>query len=185
MLKSVLSFKARFAANRAFCCLIVGFFATVPAYPQTAAAKCPPVRELRDFVRVWNDAVIGPGSRSHACTLSLLTPDARITGVVPGKDGNAQRVIETPQQFIDWYRQHPNENFWERTLHSTIDVYENIARVTRTYEVRDTATSPVKATGIEDFELIFDGNKWRAFSLLWQDAVPGKPLPGRYLPSVK
>jgi hypothetical protein len=146
---------------------------------------CPPVHDIHDFVKVWNDAVIGPGSRSHTCTLGLLTPDARITGVVPGKDGKPQRVIETPQEFIGWYRQHPTETFWERTLHSSVEVYENVARVTRTYEVRASATSPVTSTGIEDFELIFDGNEWRAFSLLWQDAVPGKPLPSRYLPAGK
>ena len=143
---------------------------------------CKTVREIHDFVQVWNDAVIGPGNRSHACTLQLLTPDARITGVVMGKDGKPQLVIETPQEFVGWYQQHPKENFWERTLHSSVDVYENVARITRTYEVRASATSPVTSTGIEDFELIFDGRAWKAFSLLWQDATPGKTLPRRYLP---
>jgi hypothetical protein len=146
---------------------------------------CKPVHDIRDFVQVWNDAVIGPGNRSHTCTLGLLTSDARITGVVPDKDGKPQRVIETPQEFVGWYQQHPKETFWERTLHSSVEVYENVARVTRTYEVRASATSPVTSTGIEDFELIFDGSEWRAFSMLWQDAVPGKPLPLRYLPAGK
>lgn len=146
------------------------------------AGDCASAHTIPEFLKAWNDAVIGPGSRSHACTLGMLTPDARITGVMPEKDGKVQRVVETPQQFVDWYRQHPNEMFWERTLHSTVEVYENVARVTRTYEVRDSATGPVKATGIEDFELIFVEGEWKAFSLLWQDAVPGKPLPSRYLP---
>ena len=177
--------KARFLANRAFCfgALIAG--CTVSALSQQHAPACLPVHDVHNFVQVWNDAIIGPGSRSHACTLGLLTPDARITGVVPGKDGKLQRVIETPQEFVDWYRQHPTETFWERTLHSSVEVYENVARVTRTYEVRASAAGPVTSTGIEDFELILDGNEWRAFSMLWQDAVPGKPLPSRYLPGGK
>jgi hypothetical protein len=150
--------------------------------------QCKPVRNIQQFVQLWNDAVIGPGNRSHACTLQLLTPDARITGVVIGKDGNSSRVVESPQEFVGWYEQRPNETFWERTLHSSVEVYENVARVTRTYEVRSSPNGPVEATGIEDFELIRertagDSSEWRVFSMLWQDATPGKPLPPRYLSS--
>lgn len=145
------------------------------------AEPCKTVHNIQDFVKTWNDAVIGSGSRSHACTLQLLTPDARITGVVMGKDGSSTRVVESPSEFVGWYEKRPNETFWERTLHSSVEVYENVARVTRTYEVRASPTSPVTSTGIEDFELIYDGHEWRAFSMLWQDATPGKPLPPRYL----
>ena len=151
-----------------------------------AQSSCPTVHDLPDFLPAWTNAVIGPGNRSHQCTLALLTPDARITGVepdkTPGKDGHPNRIVETPEQFVAWYQNHPTQTFWERTTHSTIAVYENVARVTRTYEVRSTPTGPVTSTGIEDFQLIFDGKEWRAFSLLWQDATPGKPLPPGYLP---
>ena len=151
-----------------------------------AQSSCPTVHDLPDFLPAWTNAVIGPGNRSHQCTLALLTPDARITGVepdkTPGKDGHPNRIVETPDQFVAWYQNHPDQTFWERTTHSTIAVYENVARVTRTYEVRSTPTGPVTSTGIEDFQLIFDGKEWRAFSLLWQDATPGKPLPPGYLP---
>lgn len=146
------------------------------------AQDCKPVHDVHEFVQVWNDAVIGPGNRSHACTLHLLTPDAKITGVVMGNDGKSTRTVESPEEFVGWYQKHASETFWERTLHSSVEVYENVARVTRTYEVRASATSPVTSTGIEDFQLIFDGHEWKAFSLLWQDATPGKPLPARYLP---
>jgi len=159
----------------------ISFAPWVPAQsPSPAAAPCRPVRDVKDFVAVWNDAAIGPGSRSHACTQYLLTPDARITGVTIGKDGKSTRVVETPAEFVDWYRKRPEQTFWERTTQSTIEVYENVARVTRTYEVRTAESGPVTATGIEDFQLIFDGTEWRAFTMLWQDAAPGKPLPPRY-----
>lgn len=157
-------------------------WAFVLCTPLAYAQDCKPVHDVHEFVQVWNDAVIGPGNRSHACTLRLLTPDAKITGVVMGKDGKSTRTVESPEGFVGWYQKHPTETFWERTTHSTVEVYENVARVTRTYEVRASATSPVTSTGIEDFQLIFDGSEWKAFSLLWQDASPGKPLPGRYLP---
>jgi hypothetical protein len=153
-------------------------FCAVAAYAQDS---CKPVHDVHDFVQVWNDAVIGPGSRSHTCTLHLLTPDAKITGVIMGKDGKNSRTVESPQEFVDWYRKRPTQTFWERTTHSTVEVYENVARITRTYEVRASAASPVTSTGIEDFQLIFDGAEWKAFSLLWQDAMPGQPLPPRYL----
>ena len=155
-------------------------------HAQSPAQSCPTVHNVSDFLPAWTNAVIGPGNRSHQCTLALLTPDARITGVepdkTPGKDGHPNRIVETPEQFVAWYQNHPTQTFWERTTHSTIAVYENVARVTRTYEVRSTPTGPVTSTGIEDFQLIFDGKEWRAFSLLWQDATPGKPLPPGYLP---
>jgi hypothetical protein len=147
--------------------------------------SCPTVRDIHTFVQTWNDGVIGPGNRSHACTLSLLTPDARITGVILGKDGKSTRTTESPAEFVGWYQNHSNETFWERTLHSSIEVYENVARVTRTYEVRASATGPVQSIGIEDFQLMYDGQSWKAFAMLWQDATPGKLLPGRYLPHAR
>jgi hypothetical protein len=146
---------------------------------------CEPVKDIQQFVQVWNDAVIGPGGRSHACTLQVLTPDARITGVVLGADGKSTRLVESPQEFVGWYERRPKETFWERTLHSSVEVYDHVARVTRTYEVRSFANGPVTATGIEDFELIWDGEQWKVFSMLWQDASPGHPLPSRYLPKDK
>jgi len=172
--------------NRCAFLLSLIYVLSVSAFAQTT--NCKPVRNIQQFVQVWNDAVIGPGSRSHACMLQLLTPDARITGVAMGKDGKSTRIVESPKEFAGWYEQRPNETFWERTLHSSVEVYENVARVTRTYEVRSSPTGPVEATGIEDFELIRErdagnGSEWRVFSMLWQDATPGKPLPSRYLPS--
>ncbi len=156
-------------------------FAFVAASVGAGAVDCKPVRDVKDFVPVWNDLVIGPGGRDHSCTLRLLTPDARITGVVMGADGKSTRTVESAAEFVGWYEKRPTETFWERTLNSSVEVYENVARVTRTYEVRASAKGPVLATGIEDFQLIFEGGEWRAFAMLWQDATPGKPLPGRYL----
>ena len=164
---------------------------TCVASAQTPAEKsCRALRDIREFAQVWNDAVIGPGSRSHACTLQLLTPDARITGVVLDKDGKSTRIVETPQEFVGWYEHRPNETFWERTLHSSVEVYDNVARVTRTYEVRSSPTGPVTATGIEDFELVRERStgehsEWKVFAMLWQDASPGHPLPRRYLPNAR
>jgi hypothetical protein len=65
-----------------------------------AQDSCKPVHDIHDFVQIWNDAVIGPGSRSHICTLHLLTPDAKITGVIMGKDGKSSRTVESPQEFV-------------------------------------------------------------------------------------
>ncbi len=117
----------------------------------------------------------------------MLTPDARITGVVLNKDGTSTRTFESPAEFVGWYQKHPNDTFWERTLHSSIEVYDNVARITRTYEVRPSPTGPVTAQGIEDFQSIWTGptgadGEWKAFAMLWQDASPGHTLPSRYLP---
>lgn len=86
-------------------------FACVGLTQTPAERSCGTVRDLREFVQVWNDSVIGPGSRSHACTLQLLTPDARITGVVLDKDGKSTRIVENPQEFVGWYEKRPNETF--------------------------------------------------------------------------
>ena len=157
--------------------------APLAALAQAAKPEsCPPVRDIHKFVQAWNDAVLGPGNRSHTCSLRMMTADARITGVILNKDGTSTRTVESPEEFVGWYQKHPDQTFWERTLHSSVEVYDNVARVTRTYEVRASATAPIQSTGIEDFQLIFDKGEWKVFSLLWQDASPGHPLPGRYLP---
>jgi len=155
--------------------------------PAQQPDPCPPVRDILQFIQQWNDAVIGPGNRSHTCSLRMLTPDARITGVILNKDGNSTRTVESPEEFVGWYQKHPDQTFWERTLHSSVEVYDNVARITRTYEVRASPTAPIQATGIEDFQLIWTGKagepgEWKVFSLLWQDASPNHPLPARYRP---
>ncbi len=153
--------------------------------PTAFSEDCKPIHNIQAFVKTWNDAVIGPGSRSHQCTLSMLTADARITGVIRNPDGTSTRTTESPAEFVGWYQKHASQTFWERTLHSSVEVYESVARITRTYEVRSSPTSPVTSTGIEDFQLIRnrDNGEWKVFSLLWQDATPGHPLPLRYLPN--
>jgi hypothetical protein len=155
----------------------------------TKPDPCPPIRDIHKFVQVWNDAVLGPGNRSHTCSLRMMTADARITGVILNRDGTSTRTVESPEEFVGWYQKHPDQTFWERTLHSSVEVYDNVARVTRTYEVRASATAPVQSTGIEDFQLIWTGSgdhgEWKVFSLLWQDASPNHSLPGRYLPPPK
>jgi hypothetical protein len=152
-----------------------------PSRGQSASINCPPVLDPAAFNAAWTNAVIGPGNRDHICLRQLLTADARLTGAILGKDGLPSLTVESPDEFIAWYEKRPTETFWERTLHSTVDVYENLARVTRTYEVRASPTGPIQSRGIEDFQLIFDGHTWRAFSLLLQDETQGKPLPRRYL----
>lgn len=149
---------------------------------QTAASVCSPVLDAHEFVDAWTASVIGPGNRDRTCFRKLLTADARLIGAVPGKDGYPSLVVESPEEFIAWYQKHGAESFWERTLHSTVEIYDNVARVTRTYEVRSAPAGPVQSRGIEDFQLVFDGRTWRCFALLWQDEVSGKPLPRKYLP---
>ena len=94
--------RARFLANRALCLVALLTGSAILALSQQPVPACPPVQDIHNFVQVWNDAVIGPGSRNHTCTLGLLTPDARITGVDPGKDGKPQPVIQTPQHIVGW-----------------------------------------------------------------------------------
>lgn len=147
----------------------------------SASYACPQVRNAGEFTAAWTSAVIGPGNRDHACLRQLLTPDARLVGAVPGNAGAESFVIESPDEFIAWYEKRGSESFWERTLQSSVAIYDNVARVTRTYEVRASSSGPIQSRGIEDFQLIFDGHCWRAFSLLWQDQVKGKPLPASYL----
>jgi hypothetical protein len=149
---------------------------------QAAAPVCSPVLDAHEFVDAWTAAVVGPANRDRTCFRQLLSADARLTGAVPGKDGYPSLVVESPEEFIAWYQRRGSETFWERTLHSTVDIYDNVARITRTYEVRSTPAGPIQSRGIEDFQLFFDGRTWRCFALLWQDEVSGKPMPPRYQP---
>jgi hypothetical protein len=171
---------SRFLLTLAGCAVLFAFAASVQA--QAIAPVCSPVLDAHEFVDAWTAAVIGPANRDRTCFRQLLTADARLTGAVPGKDGYPSLVVESPEEFIAWYQKHGTETFWERTLHSTVDVYDNVARVTRTYEVRPSPAGPIQSRGIEDFQLVFDGHSWRCFAMLWQDKVSGEPLPPKYQP---
>ena len=172
---------ARFQWNRAIFFAALLFVPVLGITQPVATVPCPVVHQAKDFAAAWTAAVIGPGNRDHTCLRQLLTKDALITGAAINDDGKTGRIVETTDQFIDWYEKRGTETFWERSLRSTLVVYNNVARMIRIYEVRGTANGPVTARGIEDFQLVFDGLEWRAFTILWQDEIPGKPLPHRLL----
>jgi hypothetical protein len=80
------------------------------------------------------------------------------------------------------------EEFYEREIARTIEIFGNIAHVFSTYEARFDATSQEPfSIGINTIQLVKimvnDAEEWRVSSMAWNDQTPDRPIPVQYLPA--
>lgn len=80
------------------------------------------------------------------------------------------------------------EEFHEREIARTIEIFGNIAHVFSTYEARfDWASQEPFSIGINTIQLVKivvnDAEEWRVSSMAWNDQTPERPIPAQYLPS--
>jgi hypothetical protein len=80
------------------------------------------------------------------------------------------------------------EEFHEREIARTIEIFGNIAHVFSTYEARfDWASQEPFSIGINTIQLVKivvnDAEEWRVSSMAWNDQTPDRPIPAQYLPA--
>jgi hypothetical protein len=80
------------------------------------------------------------------------------------------------------------EEFHEREIARTIEIFGNIAHVFSTYEARFDATAKEPfSVGINTIQLVKIAvnniAEWRVSSMAWNDQTPDRPIPAQYLPA--
>ena len=81
---------------------------------------------------MWSSAPAAAAGAAARCNCSRQMPlhyqalysNSRTVTIDPASSSHRTR------EFVGWYEKRPNETFWERTLHSSVEVYDNVARVT-------------------------------------------------------
>lgn len=81
------------------------------------------------------------------------------------------------------------EEFHEREIARTIEVFGNIAHVFSTYEARfDADIKEPFSVGINTIQLVradTNGNEqWLVSSMAWNDETPERPIPAQYRPAL-
>jgi hypothetical protein len=73
-------------------------------------------------------------------------------------------------------------SFVENETGRTAELYGNLAQVFSTYEKRMNLDDPGKPIrGINGFQLFFRNGRWWISSVAWQDEIPDRPIPQKYL----
>lgn len=73
------------------------------------------------------------------------------------------------------------DGFFETETARSVRRYGDIAQVFSTYEARRAPTDAEPLfRGINAFQLVFDGARWRIASLTWQQAGEGLPIPEEF-----
>jgi hypothetical protein len=84
--------------------------------------------------------------------------------------------------WIDAVRKRGSAVFYERQVKVSTERYGSLAHLWSTYEVRPTPDGKPEVRGINSIQAVFDGQRWRVISILWQAETPAEPVPEKYLP---
>jgi len=114
---------------------------------------------------------------------SLFAEGATLSAVVASSDGY-RRVIMTPESYVERSGASlEQDGFFETEINRVTEGYGMIAHVFSTYEsYRSRADDEPFARGINSFQLMNDGSRWRVVSIYWQGEGAANPIPAKYLP---
>ena len=114
---------------------------------------------------------------------TLFAEGATLSAVVRGRDGAVRRVTMTPESYVERSGAAlERDGFFEIEIGRVTEGYGLIAHAFSTYESRRSAGDPEPFTrGINSFQLMNDGSRWRVVSIFWQSEGPENPMPAKYI----
>jgi hypothetical protein len=152
------------------------------APPASAATACPPAATLDELIKALDDAVSGPRDKDRACLRELLLPDARMAPIRKAQDGTLAVRSLTVDDWINAVRGHAGAPFYEKQVKVKSETYGHFAHLWSTYEIRPTPEGKADVKGINSIQAVFDGQRWRVLSILWESDATAGPVPEKYLP---
>lgn len=166
------------------CILLLVFQVTMGRVSLAQSAASEDVASPSAIVAAAYDVISGDAGvpRDWQRFQSLFAPGATLSAVVE-RDGNVERVIMTPQSYVENSGPQLQANgFHEVGIHQVTEQFGQIAHVFSTYESRRSATDAQPfARGINSFQLMHDGDRWWIVSIYWQAESADNPIPTRYL----
>ncbi len=118
---------------------------------------------------------------------SLFLPDARMIPVRPRADGGTSVLYVPISDYVEQNRKYFEKGgFMDREAARRTEAFGSLVSVWSTYESRRSkdAAQPY-ARGINNIQLLKDGNRWWIVNVCWDFERPDAPIPEKYLTSVK
>lgn len=173
--------KLMFALMLVSCALGGGGAAAQQPSPPAAAAYAEDGASIESLVAATYAVISGPAGQARDWDRfrALFVDGAFMVPRAVGA-GGLRRV--TPEEYIA--RSGPvleRDGFFETETARSVRRYGDIAQVFSIYEARR-APGDAKPLfgGINAFQLVYDGQRWRIASLVWQQAGEGLPIPKEY-----
>ncbi len=143
----------------------------------------PRVQALDATVRELYTIISGPAGqkRDLGALRALLHPDAQHAFVHRGPEGGPLLRRFELEAFLQFTQPIWEKGFYEQEVARKVEIFGNIAHAFSTYEVRQKPEGPVLRRGINSFQFVHDGKRWRLLSALWEGESGDSPIPVRYL----
>jgi hypothetical protein len=157
----------------------------VPSY--TANPK--DVGSVDSILGALYDVISGPAGQKRDWNRmrSLFIPGARLipTGKRPSGESGA-RVLDVEGYISNAGPYLEKNGFFEREIARRSESFGNIAHVFSTYDSRHNADdSKPFSRGINSIQLVFEDKRWWVVTIFWDAETPEKPIPRKYLKTVK
>ncbi len=155
----------------------------VMALAQTGGRDEARLKALDGTVGALYATISGPEGKARDLTAlrAMLHPQARHAFVVRDAEGRPQLRQFGLEDFLQFTQPVWEKGFFEREIARRVEIYAHVAHVFSTYEVRLKAEGPVVRRGINSFQFMHDGERWRLLSAFWEGETGDEPIPDRYL----
>ncbi|HEY2678842.1 MAG TPA: nuclear transport factor 2 family protein [Steroidobacteraceae bacterium] len=140
---------------------------TLPAAPQAIAAAI-------------DAAISGPADKDRSCMQQLFLPEAHLTIVAEGANGELKYSVLTLDDWIARVKVRGSALLEEKQVKFSIDSFGGIAHLWSTYVLHSDGKQV--ARGINSIQAVKVGGGWRVSGILWQAESATLPLPKEVLP---
>jgi len=167
----------------AFAAVVCSAVQPAPAQePQATVPACPSTATLDQLIMAIDAAVSGPANKDRGCFRQLLLSDARLSPMHKLPDGSFAPRVLTVDDWINAVAKRGSETFYEKQIKVKTETYGHFAHLWSTYETRSEPDGKPLDRGINSIQAVFDGQRWRVISILWEPETTAGPVPEKYLP---
>lgn len=149
---------------------------------ENSSPACPFTATLDDLIGALDAAVSGPANKDRTCLRDLLLPEARLSPIAKEPNGSFAPHLMTVDGWIEAVARRGSEAFYERQVKIDRQEYGHIAHLWCAYEIRPTPESPATVHGVNSIQAVFDGNRWRVLSILWEAETTARAMPESHTP---
>ncbi|MCP3168781.1 nuclear transport factor 2 family protein [Myxococcus qinghaiensis] len=158
---------------------------TQAALQKAPQARPEDVKTQDGLLTALYDSISGPAGkpRDWQRFRSLFYPGAQMASVQRPKPGGAPGVAPiTPDDYATWGEEFfKTRGFFEKETHRQVAGYGDLINVLSAYEARETPEGPPVTRGINNVQLIFDGQRWWVLHISWTDEKSaGAPVPASF-----
>jgi hypothetical protein len=147
--------------------LTLAFLGCASAPPPAPAPKTDSDEfQIESTVLAVYNVISGPaGRRDWDRFKDLFAPGARLISV------HKETNVMTPDEFVAKSTPYLQANgFFERPVETRIERFRDIAQVYSRYESRHASNDEKPfARGVNSFQLVRDGDRWRVLTILWTE----------------